>query len=402
MRGDNDNLNLDFDLDFDLNLDWAMSNTEKAFLELVRAGLWEEACANLDANVNLDEHADWDAVLLLAQEQSVVGLLAAGLEQLNDVQVPHGWAFQVVRKALSLEQKNRNKNVFVNELMGELEGEGIRAVMVKGQGLAQCYKRPLWRASGDIDLYLDEDDFQKAKAFFRPRVNKFDPDNDYTRHINMTYKGWVVEIHANQHSRLSARTDRVLDEVHRDIFYKGGVRIWDNGGKAVTLPSADNDAILVFTHFLHHFYNGGIGLRQICDWCRLLYTYRESLNYGLLESRIRQMGLQTEWKVFGALATEYLGYPKDSMPLLNGNANVNANLKKKAGRIMEFIMEVGNFGHNRDTSYYGKYPFVVRKAISFGVRMKDVLRHARIFPADSLRFLFSMMRYSFRAVSHGE
>lgn len=379
-----------------------MNNTERVFLELVRAGLWEEACANLDANVNLDEHADWDALLLLAREQSVVGLLAAGLEHVKDVQVPHGWAFQVVRKALSLEQKNRNKNVFVNELTGELEGEGIRAVMVKGQGLAQCYKRPLWRASGDIDLYLDEDDFQKAKAFFRPRVNKFDPDDDYARHINMTYKGWVVEIHANQHSRLSARTDRVLDEVHRDIFYKSGVRIWDNGGKAVTLPSADNDAILVFTHFLHHFYNGGIGLRQICDWCRLLYTYRESLNYGLLESRIRQMGLLTEWKVFGALATEYLGYPKDSMPLLNGNANVNANLKKKAGRIMEFIMEVGNFGHNRDTSYYGKYPFVVRKAISFGVRMKDVLRHARIFPADSLRFMLNMMRHSFRAVSHGE
>jgi len=376
-----------------------MGNTEKAFLELVRAGLWEDLKFK-DESLKFKDFgsADWDALLLLAREQSVVGLLAAGLEHVKDVQVPHGWAFQVVRKALSLEQKNRNKNVFVNELTGELEGEGIRAVMVKGQGLAQCYKRPLWRASGDIDLYLDEDDFQKAKAFFRPRVNKFDPDNDYTRHINMTYKGWVVEIHANQHSRLSARTDRVLDEVHRDIFYKGGVRIWDNGGKAVTLPSADNDAILVFTHFLHHFYNGGIGLRQICDWCRLLYTYRESLNYGLLESRIRQMGLLTEWKAFYNLACKYLG-----MPDLDPRFMVHdSRLDKKAERIMDFIMEVGNFGHNRDTSYYGKYPFVVRKAISFGVRMKDVLRHARIFPADSLRFMLNMMRHSFRAVSHGE
>lgn len=395
MRGDNDNLNLDLNLD----VDWAMGNTEKAFLELVRAGLWEDLKFK-DESLKFKDFgsADWDALLLLAREQSVVGLLAAGLEHVKDVQVPHGWAFQVVRKALSLEQKNRNKNVFVNELTGELEGEGIRAVMVKGQGLAQCYKRPLWRASGDIDLYLDEDDFQKAKAFFRPRVNKFDPDNDYTRHINMTYKGWVVEIHANQHSRLSARTDRVLDEVHRDIFYKGGVRIWDNGGKAVTLPSADNDAILVFTHFLHHFYNGGIGLRQICDWCRLLYTYRESLNYGLLESRIRQMGLLTEWKAFYNLACKYLG-----MPDLDPRFMVHdSRLDKKAERIMDFIMEVGNFGHNRDTSYYKKYPFVVRKAISFGIRMKDVVRHARIFPADSLRFMLNMMRYSFRAVSHGE
>lgn len=380
-----------------------MNNTEKVFLELVKAGLWEDLEFK-DKSLKFKDSGsvDWNAVLLLAREQSVVGLLAAGLEYVKDVQVPHGWAFQVVRKALSLEQKNRNKNVFVNELTGELEGEGIRAVMVKGQGLAQCYKRPLWRASGDIDLYMDEDDFQKAKKFFRPRVDKFDPDDSYAKHINMTCKGWVVEIHANQYSGLSARTDRVLDEVHRDIFYSGGVRTWDNGGKMITLPSADNDAILVFTHFFHHFYNGGIGLRQICDWCRLLYTYRESLDYELLESRIRKAGLMTEWKAFGALAIEYLGYPKDSMPLLNGNANVNANLKKKAGQIMEFIMEVGNFGHNRDTSYYGKYPFVVRKAISFGIRMKDVMRHARIFPTDSLRFMLNMMRHSFSAVSHGE
>ena len=400
MRGDNDNLNLDLNLD----VDWAMSNTEKAFLELVRAGLWEEACANLDANVNLDEHADWDAVLLLAREQSVVGLMAAGLGQVTDVKTPHGLALKMVSKTLGLEQHNRAKNVFVNELMDELEREGIRAVMVKGQGLAQCYERPLWRASGDIDLYLDKDDFQKAKTFFRPRVDKLDPDDDYTRHINMTYKGWVVEIHNNQHSALSSRIDRVLDEVHRDIFYGGGVRTWDNGGKIITLPSADNDAILVFTHFFNHFYRGGMGLRQICDWCRLLYTYRESLNYELLESRIRQMGLMTEWKAFGALAIEYLGYPKDSMPLLNDNDNLDLddNLRRKAERIMDFIMEVGNFGHNRDTSYYGKYPFVVRKAISFGVRMKDALRHARIFPLDSLRFMLNMMRYSFRAVSHGE
>jgi len=369
-----------------------------AFFELVSAGLWEK-----EAHLAPCGQVDYAKVLKMAREQSVVGLMAAGLGHVTDVKIPHGLALKMVSKTLGLEQHNRAKNVFVNELMGELEGEGIRAVMVKGQGLAQCYERPLWRASGDIDLYMDEGDFQKAKKFFRPLVEKFDPDNDNTRHVNMCYKGWVVEIHANQHSALSSRIDRVLDEVHRDIFH-GGVRTWDNGGKIITLPSADNDVILVFTHFLHHFYSGGMGLRQICDWCRLLYTYRESLNYGLLESRIRQMGLMTEWKAFGALAIEYLGYPKDSMPLLNDNDNLDLddNLRRKADWIMDFIMEVGNFGHNRDTSYYGKYPFVVRKTISFGVRMKDALRHARIFPLDSLRFMLNMMRYSFRAVSHGE
>lgn len=373
-----------------------MDNSTKAFFELLRAGLWEDADANLNLNVN--EDVDWDAVLRLAREQSVVGLVAAGLEHVTDVPVPHGWAFQMVRKTLGLEQKNRNKNVFINELMNELEGAGIRAVMVKGQGLAQCYEKPLWRASGDIDLYLDEGDFQKAKKFFRPLVDKFDPDDDFAKHINMTYKGWVVEIHANQYSVLSPRINNMLDEVHRDMFFGGGVRTWYNDGRNVTLPSADNDAIIVFTHFFNHFYRGGMGLRQICDWCRLLYTYRDSLNRELLESRLRKAGLMTEWQAFYNLACKYLGMPD----LDSGCMARDSRFDKKAERIMDFIMEVGNFGHNRDTSYYKKYPFAVRKAISFGIRMKDWMRHARIFPMDSLRFLLSMMMYSFRAVSHGE
>ena len=59
---------------------------------------------------------------------------------------------------------------------------------------------------------------------------------------------------------------------------------------------------------------------------------------------------------------------------------------KKADRIMEFILMSGNFGHNRDMSYYDKYPYLVRKVISLGRRCGDLFRHARIFPLDSLKF----------------
>lgn len=60
--------------------------------------------------------------------------------------------------------------------------------------------------------------------------------------------------------------------------------------------------------------------------------------------------------------------------------------KKKAERICEFILEVGNFGKNRDMSYYSRYSYFVRKAISFVKRSGNLLHHASIFPYDSLRF----------------
>lgn len=381
-----------------------MDNSKRAFFELIKAGLFPVHGEGGMVHDSLFKDVDWEKVYQLAQEQSVQGLLLQGIEEQKakgiDLSVPKVLLLQWIGEVQAIEQKNRAMNAFINQLIGDLRKVNIYTLIVKGQGVAQCYERPLWRSSGDIDFYMNEDDFQKAKIFFRPLVDKFDPDNDYTRHINMHYGKWVVEIHANQNCSLSPRINRVMNEVHNDLFYRGNVRSWDNNGMQIFLPSADNDALIIFTHFFNHFYRGGVGLRQICDWCRLMWTYKDSLNYGLLEQRIKRVGLLDEWRAFGAFAVKYLGMPIEAMPFLDDD--FNANLNRKADRICEFILEVGNFGHNRDISYYGKYPFIIRKAISFWVRVKDVIRHARIFPMDSIRFLFGMTISSLIAVSHGE
>ena len=381
-----------------------MDKNRQVFFELVKAGLFPVHGEGGLVHDSLFKDVDWEKVYQLAQEQSVQGLLLQGIEEQKakgiDLSVPKVLLLQWIGEVQVIEQRNKEMNAFIADLIEKLRKNDIYTLLVKGQGIAQCYERPLWRASGDIDFYMNEDDFQKAKIFFRPFVEKFDPDDDYTRHINMHYGEWVVEIHANQNCSLAARINRVMNEVHNDLFYRGNVRSWDNNGMQIFLPSADNDALIIFTHFLNHFYKGGVGLRQICDWCRLLWTYRDTLDLKLLERRIRQAGLLDEWRAFGAFAVKYLGMPIEAMPLLEV-ASVQ-KFEKKAYRICKFILEVGNFGHNRDTSYYGKYPFLIRKAISASWRFKDWLRHARIFPMDSIRFLYGMMVTSFEAVSHGE
>ena len=136
-------------------------------------------------------------------------------------------------------------------------------------------------------------------------------------------------------------------------FCEGKVRSWSNGGTQVFLLNADEDVVYVFTHMLQHFFKEGLGLRQVCDWCRLLYRYRSELDLRLLESRIRRMGLLSEWKAFGAFAVEYLGMPVESMSFYSDEQK----WKKKADKICAFILEVGNMGHNRDMSYFEKYPY---------------------------------------------
>lgn len=363
------------------------NNSTEVFFELLRAGLWER-------EVQLSKYKDiaFEAIYTLAEEQSVVGLITAGLEHVKDVKIPQKWTLQFIGNTLQIEQRNKAMNQFIEELITKMRDADIYTLLVKGQGVAQCYERPLWRASGDIDFYMSESTFKEAKNFFRPLVSKFEPDYDFAQHINMQYGEWVVEIHANQRCTLSSRINKVLDQIHKDLFYCGNVRSWMNGKTQVFLPFVDSDVLLSFTHFLNHFYKGGLGIRQICDWCRLLWTFKSKIDHDMLNARLIEMGLISEWRAFGTFAVEYLGMPAEAMPMYDSQImGQGSSFAKKADRICDFIMEVGNFGHNRDTSYYGKYPFIVRKAISAWWRVKDLCRHARIFPLDSLRFFLGIM-----------
>ena len=350
---------------------------------MLKAGLWEQDIRLLPyGSINYQE------IFRLAQAQSITGLVTAGLEHAKDIKVPQESVFPFMSVVLSIEQQNAAMNHFIVEMIGKLREEGINSVLLKGQGIAQCYERPLWRASGDVDLFLDKEGFERAKIFFRPLVSKFDPDNEFAKSINMQYDSWIVEIHANQYTGISSKIDKVLDEIHEDIFKNQDTRLWQNGSVNIDLPSADNDVLLVFTHILKHLYKGGIGLRQICDWVRLLWTYKDSIDISLLKKRLEDMQLTTIWKAFGSLAVNILGIDSVAMPFYDSSQR----WEKKSERLLSFILTTGNMGHNRDTSYYGRYPYLIRKMISLYIRIKDVICLSRIFPLDSLRFLYGITR----------
>lgn len=370
----------------------------------------------------------------LAQEQSVQGLVLQGIEwfknhghNLNDnanngaaslpqvnLDISQSQLLQWIGEVQIIEQRNKEMNAYIDVLIEELRKRNIYALLIKGQGIAQCYEKPLWRVSGDIDLLLSKNDYENAKDFFLPKDILTEPEEAAKKHLAMQIEQWVVELHGTLYVGLSAKVDRMLDNVQRDVFYGGKVRsvafdVHDklngttkNSLVPIFLPAANEDVVYVFAHILQHFYKGGIGLRQICDWCRLLWTYRDSLNHEYLESKIRESGLMSEWRAFGAFAVKYLGMPIEAMPLLNANDNLNANLKKKADRICEFILEVGNFGHNRDNSYFRKHSYLVQKCISAWRRVKDLYRHATIFPVTSVRFFFGIMYNGIVSTLRGE
>lgn len=158
----------------------------------MRAGLWEK-------EVRLAPYGEIDlsAVLDLAEEQSVVGLLAAGIEHVVDGKPQKKDVLQFIGWTVQLEQRNQAMNYFIGVIVEKMREAGIYTLLVKGQGVAQCYERPLWRACGDVDFFLDDENYERAKGCLKPLAASVEEEYVREKHLGMTIDPWVVELHGS-------------------------------------------------------------------------------------------------------------------------------------------------------------------------------------------------------------
>lgn len=332
-----------------------MNHNQKAFFALLRAGLWEKEVSLLPLG-----DLDYSVVQQLAEEQSVVGLIAAGMEHVSDTKIPKLVLLQFIGQTLQIEEQNKAMNYSVGALVDKMRSEGIETLLVKGQGLAQCYERPLWRTSGDVDFLFSKESYYKAKVLLSP-LNSFNSrEEHYSKHFGMIIDSWLVEIHGNLRSGLSNRVDKTIDDVQNDLFLNGHFRSWMNGNTQVFLPEVNSDIFLVYTHFIKHFYKEGMTIRQVCDWCRLLWKYKDDVEPDVLEKWLRKANLLTEWRAFAALAIKYLEMPVETMPLYDDAPE----WERKADSVCSLLLQ----------GYSGK-------------KLKDTFRVMKIIPSNTLRFL---------------
>lgn len=363
------------------------SSNIQAFFLLVRAGLFR--CTE-GADTLLRRDVDWDKVYQLAVEQCVVGLLTEGIEALRNEMpgkdfsrlLQQSRSLRLEAKTLYLEQRNVAMNQFVAKLINGMQRRDIRALLLKGQGVAQCYEKPLWRTCGDVDLLVWSKHYQKAKEQLLPFASCYGDEHAYKKHYAMVIGPWMLELHGSLRCGFSARVDRELDIICNEAFSDGNVTTWTVEGVEVPMLGQENNVLYVFVHFLNHFYKGGVGIRQVCDWCRLLWSYRDRLNLSALEMRLKKMGLLSEWRAFGAYAVEYLGMPVEAMPFYSDDVR----WKRKARRIQRFILMTGNMGNNRKKPQ-GNVSIQARKLMAVLQRIGDLAHHLTIFPLDTLRFL---------------
>lgn len=367
-----------------------MNKAQKQFLELLRAGLWGVAADPEDFK---PDSVDWKAVLRIAMEQTMLAVVADGIETLPKELWPQK---EVMMKLATIRIKTEQAHVLLNSTIAQivqaLDAQGVPSVLLKGQGIAQNYLRPQSRTCGDIDLYTGHGGYQKAfkiiEGLHEGRAHKEVSESEH--HLQTSLNGVDVEIHRLasiiHRKRMNANFQKWTQESMDALFGNDRLEVWDNGGTPVALAPATYNAFFILQHAVRHMTTEGVGFRQICDWTMLLHKYHAQVDVELLGTKLKELHMERIWREFGRLAVGFLGLPASELPLVHDDLMPG----RKTHELLRHIFTSGNFGRfDANGRTHSELPYLVRKWHSFTFQSRRLMKLFGLFPGYSLSYMWS-------------
>ena len=223
---------------------------------------------------------DWRQLYTFASRQALLGFCFDGIERLTKEfseelkQNPMGR--DLLMTWMGAAQQIRRQNVKVNAVAGKLYSkfreDGLRCCILKGQGNALMYPNSYSRTSGDIDVWINA----SRERIMEYASKKFELGDDIRlQHLETSLDGVPVELHffpcsmnnPIYHARLQKWFRR-----NADLQCSHIVRLPDGAGD-IAIPTTAFNVIYQLTHLYHHFFDEGIGMRQIIDYYYVVNNY---------------------------------------------------------------------------------------------------------------------------------
>ena len=332
---------------------------------------------------------DWDALFAFMKEQALLGVGFHGIERMKKegVDVPRNVLLQWYAVSEQIKQRNVLMNKRCVELVEMLKKDGFESCILKGQGNTVLYPESYSRMSGDIDVFVlpvgnvnDNPNFncgisigQRRKVVMEYVRRRFPLAKIRYQHIDYpVFSDVEVEMHFIPTAKNSPIYNRRLqrwvegrmaEQCHHFVELPGGA------GQVAT-PTVEFNVIYQLSHLMHHFFDEGIGLRQMMDYYFLLKA-KNGLGFRdeNTERTLRYLGLYkfagaVMWvlhEVFG-LEKKFYIVPTDEW---------------RGKLLLEEIIKGGNFGHFSgltDHSIGTKY----------FLKIKRNMRFVRAYPAEAL------------------
>ena len=230
---------------------------------------------------------DWRQLYNFASRQALLGFCFDGIERLTKEfseelkQNPMGR--DLLMTWMGAAQQIRRQNMKVNAVAGKLYSkfseDGLRCCILKGQGNALMYPNPYSRTSGDIDVWIDA----SRERIMEYAQKKFELEDDIRlQHLETSLDGVPVELHffpcSMNNPIYNARLQKWFKR-NADLQCSNVVSLPDGIGE-IAIPTMAFNVIYQLTHLYHHFFDEGIGMRQIIDYyyvvCDFYKVYQNS------------------------------------------------------------------------------------------------------------------------------
>ena len=304
----------------------------RQFLSLVRMGMWGKA-EDLQT-----EGTDWEKITRWARQQTIIPIVAEGMEL-------SGLAEKIKEDCISDLFESAASNARIHHLLDSaaakvyslLEDEDMPSVLIKGQGIARSYRKPLLRQCGDVDLLVGSRNYEKIPQVLAKHGYAIARQGG--KHTDFYVSDFRVEIHRSCVETSSSEMNSFFLS-WGDEQVKKSSRTFSPAGSEVMIrvPEDEFNAIFVFVHMFSALVANGTGLRQLCDLAAVLSSSGKTLNREIILKSLTSHKLLHSWQVFGCLLVDLLGLPVEEFPFYDETQ------LPKAERLMDLIIESGNFG----------------------------------------------------------
>ena len=227
---------------------------------------------------------DWQELYSFASKQAILGLCFEGIERLGKEypeelkQNPKGRELLMtwMGKAQQIRRQNMKVNAVAGKLFSMLREDGMRCCILKGQGNALMYPNPYSRTPGDIDVWIDA----SRERIMEYAQMKFELGDDIRlQHLETSLDGVPVELHffpcsmnnPIYHARLQKWFKR-----NADLQCSNVVSLPDGAGD-IAIPTSAFNVVYQLTHLYHHFFDEGIGMRQIIDYFLVVNDFSKNV-----------------------------------------------------------------------------------------------------------------------------
>ena len=242
-------------------------------------------CLGAKSDVNkMIAGIDWQMLYSFASKQALLGLCFDGIERLGKEHPeelklnPIGRELLMtwMGKAQQIRRQNMKVNAEAGKLFSMLREDGFRCCILKGQGNALMYPNPYSRTPGDIDVWVNasrEYLTEYAKCHFKLE------DDIRFHHLETTLDGVPVELHffpgIMNNPIYNARLQKWFKR-NADLQCSNVVSLSDGIGK-IAIPTTAFNVIYQLTHLYRHFFDEGIGMRQIIDYFLVVNDFSKNV-----------------------------------------------------------------------------------------------------------------------------